>query len=306
MVQFTIIIPTYNREKQITSLLASIDKLCKDSPSFEVIVVDDGSMQPVKAENNKYNYRLTVLRQDKNCGPAQARNEGARLASGEFLVFIDDDCLPDTRWLIHYQKLTIKYPESLLGGCTINGLKNNPYSEATQMLIDYLLENYSPQCHLGGFFPTNNMLVPRTMFLELGGFNPSLYFGEDREFCCRWALEKSTFVEAKTARVSHFHYLNFLSFLKLHFMYGSGTFHFRRLTLKNLKNHISYSMPNFYLRLISSPFEHYQNLKAVKYTLLLLCSQLANVSGFFAAWFSNSVFPLNPLGKNENGIKKIH
>jgi len=287
MVQFTIIIPTYNREKQITSLLSGINILNENTPPFEVVVVDDGSLPPLKVQKSEYNYPLTLLCQE-NSGPAQARNTGAEIARGEFLVFIDDDCSPDADWLINYQKSCNKNPELLLGGYTSNGLEENPYSHTTQMLVDFLLDHYSPQEHLGGFFPTNNMLVPKLMFLALGGFNPSVYFGEDREFCYRWVLKGHNFAHVKGAKVSHSHSLNFLSFLKLHFRYGSGTYHFRRLANK-IQKPIPYSGLKFYLQLIFSPFQQYTIPRGVLYALLLFCSHGANAVGIFFEYFKTSL-----------------
>ena len=287
MVQFTIIIPTYNREKQIISLLSSINTLSENTPPFEVIVVDDGSLPSLKIQKNKYNYSLTILSQE-NSGPARARNRGAEAAQGEFLIFIDDDCLPDTDWLTNYEEFCSENPALLLGGHILNGLEGNPYSHATQMLVDFLLESYSPQEHLGGFFPTSNMLVPRSMFLALKGFNPALYFGEDREFCYRWFLKGLNFAHVKGAKISHFHSLNFLSFLKLHFKYGSGTYHLRQLANK-MQKPIPFSDINFYLQLIFSPFQKHTVPRGVLYALLLFCSQGANAFGIFTEYFKNSL-----------------
>lgn len=285
MLKFTIIIPTYNREKQIISLLNQINSLSEKSPPFEVIVVDDGSLYPLNVQKNEYNYQITLLRQE-NSGPAKARNAGAEMARGEFLVFIDDDCMPDVDWLIQYEESCDKNPTSLLGGHTVNGLEGNQYSHTTQMLVDFLLDCYSPREYLGGFFSTNNMLVSRAMFRALEGFNPILSFGEDREFCYRWAVKGLSFIHVKGAKISHFHSLNFISFLKLHFKYGTGTYHFRRLASENIQNPIPFSRPDFYLRLILSPFKRHEKQRAIVYTALLFGTQIANVSGVFAAWFA--------------------
>ena len=278
MVKFSIIIPSFNREEQLTRLLACIDRLNPNSPPFEVVVVDDGSSPRVKTPINIRSYEIRLLRQE-NAGPAQARNLGAKQARGEYLIFIDDDCLPHSDWLVNFEKECDKSPSSLLAGHTSNGLAINKYSLATQLLIDFLLEHYSPKNHVGGFYPTNNMLVPKSLFLSIHGFNPSLYFGEDREFCYRWGSNGLRFDFARGARVEHYHALNFLSFIRLHFNYGKGTCHFRQLARKSNYASVGFSMPNFYLQLILSPLRQKRNLKNILLSGLLLLSQVSNIAG---------------------------
>ena len=288
--KFSVIIPTFNREHQLSKLLAAIGKLNADSPSFEVIVVDDGSVPALSVRKEVYEYPLAVIRQG-NAGPAEARNKGAAKARGDYLIFIDDDCLPYPNWLMGFDEFCTKEHDLLLGGYTINGLENNLYSQATQHLVDFLFEHYHPCDHIGGFFPTNNMLVPRVLFHSLNGFNSSLRYGEDREFCYRWALKKQLFKTAPNAKILHCHELNFVSFLKLHFNYGSGSFHFRRLAARKLYRPVPLSSYTFYLRLIFSPFKKTSMLQATALTVLLFCTQTANAFGMLSLW-GNDFFRL--------------
>ena len=86
MPKFSIIIPVYNVEKYIKKCLDSIfEQSFKD---YEVIVVNDGtkdnSMDIVKE------YNVKIINQ-KNQGLSEARNSGAKKATGEYLIFIDSD-----------------------------------------------------------------------------------------------------------------------------------------------------------------------------------------------------------------------
>ena len=86
MPKFSIIIPVYNVEKYIKKCLDSIfEQSFKD---YEVIVVNDGtkdnSMDIVKE------YNVKIINQ-KNQGLTEARNSGAKKATGEYLIFIDSD-----------------------------------------------------------------------------------------------------------------------------------------------------------------------------------------------------------------------
>lgn len=69
----------------------------QDNPDYEVIVVDDGSTPPIRTNSEHSHVRL--LRHERNRGLAAARNTGVRAATGHFVAFTDDDCVPPPNWL---------------------------------------------------------------------------------------------------------------------------------------------------------------------------------------------------------------
>lgn len=278
-IQSSIIIPSFNRSKQITELLAALNRDQVETGSFEVIVVDDGSEPPLSINRTVYQYPVTLIRQENN-GPAQARNRGAAIAQGQHLIFIDDDCLPSPGWLAAFQKAAARYPDSALGGMIRNGIPKNPYSHASQMLLDYLGEHYSPDNHLGGFFPSANILVPNSIFSNLGGFNSSLRFGEDREFCYRWSTGGHGHHFVADAEISHAHRMDFTSFLVRHFKYGWGTYSFRKIIRKNKLKQPGIASPYFYLKLILHPFNRTNRTSAMLYSFLLIVLHLSYGCGF--------------------------
>ncbi len=88
-VKLSIIIPCYNAEPYIYELLEHIHPQITDE--VEVILIDDGSKVPVKAE---YEW-LKIIRQ-KNGGISKARNKGLEMAKGELIWFVDaDDLISD-------------------------------------------------------------------------------------------------------------------------------------------------------------------------------------------------------------------
>lgn len=93
--KFSVIVPTYNAESTLPTLLDSIfDQIYED---FELILVDDGSMD--RTSSILKDYRCTVIQLEKNHGPAYCRNRGAKEARGEILVFTDSDCIVAHSWL---------------------------------------------------------------------------------------------------------------------------------------------------------------------------------------------------------------
>ena len=95
-VRASIVVPTYNRAARIGYCLEALRKQdC--SVEFEVIVVNDGSTDDTLQILKQYQ-GVRVISQ-ANAGPAAARNRGVQEASGEFVLFTDDDCEPVPNWL---------------------------------------------------------------------------------------------------------------------------------------------------------------------------------------------------------------
>ena len=167
---FSIVIPTYNRPKQLALCLKAIDGLTYPRDRFEVIVVDDGSHAPLDSFVESISNRMPVrLITQSNSGPAIARNRGAAEALGDFLAFTDDDCAPSPSWL---EALSVTFLEGTdwgVGGKTMNSLTHNPFSGASQLLLDYLYEYYNRSLEGAKFFASNNLAFPRKAFLDSGG-----------------------------------------------------------------------------------------------------------------------------------------
>ncbi len=90
MLQFSIIIPTYNRQDLLAKCLASIASQTRDD--YEIIIVDDGSTDGTRDYVLQLGGKITLLEQP-NRGPGAARNLGIKHATSEYIAFLDsDDC----------------------------------------------------------------------------------------------------------------------------------------------------------------------------------------------------------------------
>ena len=91
----SVIVPAYNSEATIGACLQSL--LAQSRAPDEIVVVDDGSRDGTVDIVSKYPVRLVRLA--RNAGPGVARNEGAKVASGDILAFTDSDCVaPRIGW----------------------------------------------------------------------------------------------------------------------------------------------------------------------------------------------------------------
>lgn len=101
---FSFIIPVYNRPDEIDELLQSLT-LQDYRSDFEVVVVEDGSTIPCKDIIDNYQDKLTISYYFKeNSGPGDSRNFGMRNAKGDYFLILDSDCILPPDYLSEVQK----------------------------------------------------------------------------------------------------------------------------------------------------------------------------------------------------------
>ena len=282
---YSIVVPTYRRPESLARCLEAIQALRFPRDRFEVLVVDDGSPTPpadiVASVDRSLQARLVSTR---HAGPATARNTGARLARGNYLVFTDDDCMPHRDWLDSIDRWTSSTPGALaIGGHTINVLADNVYAEASQGIIDYLYEYFGEHSAPRRFFTSNNLVVRREDFVGVGGFDETfaLAAAEDRDFCERWLETGKSLQYASDVMVNHAHTLGFVRFNRQHFNYGRGAFDLHRSRARRGDRSLRIEPLRFYAGLITYPLRRSRSWRAVLLAFLHLWSQVAYVAGYF-------------------------
>ena len=169
---FSVVIPTYNRLDVLPEVLAALEAQ-EDPPSFEVVVVDDGSTDGTSdwLESQRFDIPVQTLNQ-ANSGPAAARNRGVKLARGGRVAFLGDDTVPSRGWLaIHHrasQARSAGKPVAVLGYTGWHPrLRLSPF-------LDYINEyglqfGYAlieePEAVPFNFFYTSNISLPRELLL---------------------------------------------------------------------------------------------------------------------------------------------
>ncbi|MFO8165227.1 MAG: glycosyltransferase family 2 protein [Thermodesulfobacteriota bacterium] len=280
MASFSIIIPTYNRPKELYKCLNSIERLDFSKKRLEGIVVDDGSDLSLRRVTRYFKNQFSIkLIKQSHAGPASARNLGAEHATGDFLVFTDDDCLMTPNFLSALEKRFESNPENVIGGKTINALQNNPYSTASQMIIDAAYNYYNADSGNAKFFASNNMAVPSALFRSIGGFNAEFWTSEDREFCDRWLWRGYKMTYAPEILIHHTHQLRLRTFLRQHYNYGRGAFRFHLCRTKRQGLPMSLESKGFYAHLLFYPLFK-AGYKAGAFEALLLLSQVASLLGY--------------------------
>jgi glycosyltransferase involved in cell wall biosynthesis len=160
---FSIIVPAFNEEKRIAACLESI-RAQRTRHSYEVIVSDSNSTDRTASIAAPYADKLVVCMER---GTARARNEGARLASGDLLAFIDSDTtiMPDYLDTV-YDAFGDKH--TLAVSCAFRFTSRRPKLLAAEYVTNayYILRSMCGAATLPGF----NVCIRRDAFERVGGF----------------------------------------------------------------------------------------------------------------------------------------
>lgn len=174
--KFSVVIPTYNEERFIRQCLDSIRAQNVAADQVEIVVVDNGSTDGTLSICREYTDRI-LSHPELRVGAM--RNRGAATATGQVLAFLDADCVADRHWLAVAGSSLADEP--CLTGDSYD-IPPNPH---------WIERAWFAQEHRGRrpthLIPAGNMILPRELFLSLGGFDEKLLTGEDAEFCQRAA-----------------------------------------------------------------------------------------------------------------------
>lgn len=276
----TIVIPSYDRPQKLARCLAALAAL--DGGPWPVIVVDDGSPQPLETVCAAAGDNVLCIRQE-NAGPGAARNTGARAVRTRHVLYIDDDCYPRPDWALRLLAAQAGVPQRLVGGRIVNGLTGNVYSSASQSLSSYLYQWYQQSGSPMDFFTTNNMCCRVEDFLAVGGFDESFSVAsEDRDLSLRWKDAGGHLAYAPDAVVEHFHDMTLRSYWRQHFNYGRGARHLH-LTMDGRGDpRPKVESVRFYAGMLTHPLRHSPKNRLTE-SFVVGLSQVAMVAGYLRA-----------------------
>ena len=190
--RYSIIVPVYNRPDEVDELLESLtQQTLKD---FEVIIVEDGSIEPCKDVCDKYASILDLHYYAKeNSGPGQSRNYGAERSNDEWLIILDSDVVLPEGYLDAVDKAITNHQSSTTPIAAWGGPDAaHPSFTPIQKAISYSMTSFfttggirGGKAKLDKFYPRSfNMGIRRDVYLQLGGFT-KMRFGEDIDFSYR-------------------------------------------------------------------------------------------------------------------------
>lgn len=230
----SVVIPTKNRP---AVLLENLNKLrLQSTDRFEVVVVEDHATKKIYDLIDKQAFRkrypfVRVFQNRGQGGPAEARNLGVRKSCGDIVLFIGDDCLANKNLILFHIFAHRNNPTYL----AVQGFSPfHPQSIASEFMR--FLDSSGLQANWGalrkgnawkkdvnGFCLTTNYSIDKQTFLNLGGFDSSIFHKpawEDVSFGYVNSLQEIKTLFEPNAVVYHWHEYDLLGFARRQFMVG--------------------------------------------------------------------------------------
>jgi glucosyl-dolichyl phosphate glucuronosyltransferase len=174
--RISVVVVTYNRP---ADALNAVDSLLKQTVApFEIIVIDDASSVPFTM--NSHDPRVKIYRFEKEHGLSSSRNFGIHSSKGDYVAFIDDDCITNPHWLEEIHK-GIKKGAEILGGPLRPMFKANPPVWWDEYDLGYFVGvgNSKDKAIWGA-----NMIFKRSVFDKIGYFNTKIGRQKGKLFAC--------------------------------------------------------------------------------------------------------------------------
>jgi glycosyltransferase involved in cell wall biosynthesis len=200
----SVVVPTRDRPELLRRCLAALEA---QTLTVEVVVVEDS----------------------EDRGPAWARNEGVRRASGDVVCFTDDDCAPATGWVEAMAAPILASEAQATTGRTLMAEGATAPDRAWEAIVGYLqAQAASPGTASPGFAATANLACARDL-LERLPFDDSFpaAAGEDRDWSERAAREGAGPMLVRDAVVLHQSGMTVRAFLRQQYRYGKGAARYR-------------------------------------------------------------------------------
>ncbi len=229
MIDISVVVPTFNRKEGLAKCVRSLIKQDYPKDRFEVIIIDDGSKEKLEGLEelcrDSRNASLPAVRifRQENQGPAAARNWGVRLAGGDIVAFIDDDCEAYPDWLARMVQDHRTHPDLVaVGGATLTAVQK------ASVIVGQFLSTCSIEVDIAGkseliFFPTCNVSCKKSLFLRhVFDEKFPLPGGEDLEFFWRIFQAGCRSFWDKDIKVVHYRDPSLSSLAKQAYIYGRG------------------------------------------------------------------------------------
>jgi GT2 family glycosyltransferase len=267
----SVVVPTRDRPGALSGCLDALSAQTA-AHRLEVIVVDDGSLEPLAVAATVARHPNARLLHGTGNGPAAARNVGADGASGAILCFTDDDCAPHPDW-------AERLAEEIEGGAAAAAGRTLGAGGAVAAAAEFVAHAPARATSSDGsrvtFAPSNNLACAKQVW-ESVPFDESYpdAAAEDRDWCARLAQAGYVLVSVEAACVVHRQDVTLRSFLQRQVRYGRGAYRFRRREGERTQ----LEPPGFYAALLRDAFA-----QGVTMGLLVALAQIATAFGFLRA-----------------------
>jgi GT2 family glycosyltransferase len=234
MSSLSVVIPTFDRVDRLREALHALSRQVGRCGDFEVIVVSDGSTDDTDRYLRSSEPPLPVHAiSQENQGPAAARNRGVEAATGDLILFIDDDVVAGPHLVeSHLQAHERLGPDVVVLGPMLSppDFKMSPWVEWEQAMLYKQYDAMSTALWMptARQFYTGNASLLRRHLVDAGGFDPRFRRAEDVELCYRRARRGLTFFYEPGATSYHYAQRSYRSWLTSAYSYGCNDVIFAR------------------------------------------------------------------------------
>lgn len=222
--EVSIVIPVMNRADELRRCLTSLTQLSYPHDKLQIIVVDDGSSDASPDVAREFG-ALLVASGGVGRGPAAARNVGASVADGEILAFIDSDCTASPDWLCQLIPAFSDAAMAAVGG-QVDGMCSESAVDRYEAVMSSLSISSRERVGNSGtdtfYLPSCNLLVRRSAFRSVGGFDDSMHVGEDVDLTWRLRDRRWSICYLPLGNILHEHRSSIRSFMSRRFDYGTS------------------------------------------------------------------------------------
>jgi glycosyltransferase involved in cell wall biosynthesis len=176
----SVIVPVFDDQERLVRCLEALERQSYPDTAYEIVVVDNGSKQPLRSEGICSRVRTII---EPRPGAYAARNTGIRAAVGSVLAFTDSDCIPAETWLEAAVIRLLMLPSPGMVGGRLEVFPRDAERPTIAELYDETFWMRQRQyVQRAGFAATANLVVHRSVFERVGLFDPELKSGGDREW----------------------------------------------------------------------------------------------------------------------------
>jgi len=191
MIQFSVVIPLYNKANYIQNCLKSVLK--QTHKEFEVILVNDGSTDGSEAVVERFQDSRIRLVHQENKGASAARNKGVSLAKHEWIALIDADDYWYPNHLEELQNTIEQFPKADVVCNNYEILLEKDYVKHPTFSIEYPLkaqyiEDYFKGSLIDPIAWTSALSFTSSIFKKVGEFDTNIKSGQDIDLMVKFGL----------------------------------------------------------------------------------------------------------------------
>ena len=214
----SVVITTRNMGQYIADLL---DSLVSQEQPFEVIVVDSLSNDDTADIVLKYSIEFPYVHLiQKKCSRGEGRNIGVRQAIYDYVLFTDGDAIANAFWIMKMRRLFRKGAKVVAGKAIAMGYQ--PFERLGR--VELFFDDFDVT------YPSVNLGYEKSLFLEIGGFDPIFVTAEDIDLNIRAVMHGARIEYCPECTIYHRARSTVVGFVEQAFWNGFGR---KQLTLKH-------------------------------------------------------------------------